>query len=313
MSENEPLNVILGAGPVGRALAVLLHGAGRRVRVVTRSGMADVPAGVEVVKADVAIEAEAVRACEGAAVVYGCVGMGYKNWPKQWPRLMRGMLKGAEAAGARFIFMDNVYMYGPVDGPMHEGLPLTGYGRKPAVRAAITRMWQQAHAEGRLQAAAVRASDFYGPGVTVSALGEISFGNIAKGKPAQCLGDATQKHSYAYVPDIARALQAVGEGLDAVLGQAWHAPHAAAITTHEVLQLFAGDLHKELKIAALPDWTLRVIGLFDGDIRELYEMLYQWRRPFVVDDARFVKRFGIKATPLPKGIRKTAIWYRDHA
>lgn len=312
MSETQSLNVILGAGPVGQALAELLHREGRQLRIVTRSGKARVPAGVEVVKADIANEAEAVRACAGAAVVYGCVGLGYKGWPRQWSRLMRGMLAGAEAAGARFIFMDNLYMYGPVDEPMHESMPLTDYGRKPAVRAAITRMWQQAHEAGLVQAAAVRASDFYGPGVTVAALGEISFGNIAKGKAAQCLGDVTQLHSYAYVPDVARALQAVGEGPDEVLGQAWHAPHAPAITTHEVLQQFAQAVHKELKIAELPDWTLRLIGLFNGDIRELHEMLYQWRRPFTVDDSRFVQRFGIKATPLHKGIRKTATWYRDH-
>jgi len=312
LEKREALSVILGAGPVGCALAELLHGQGRPLRVVTRSGKARVPDGIEVVKADVSNEAEAVRACQAAAVVYGCVGIGYKGWPKQWPRLMRGMLAGAEAAGARFIFMDNLYMYGPVDQPMHEGLPLTNYGRKPAVRASITRMWQQAHAEGRVQAAAVRASDFYGPGVTVSALGEISFGRITQGKAAQCLGDVTQPHSFAYVPDVACALQAVGEGPDAVLGQAWHAPHAPAVSTREVLQQFAKVVNRELRIAELPAWALRLIGLFDGNIRELYEMLYQWRGPFVVDDSRFVARFGIKATPLHKGIRKTAVWYRDH-
>jgi hypothetical protein len=42
------------------------------------------------------------------------------------------------------------------------------YGIKPATRASLTRMWQEAHREGRVQAVALRASDFYGPFVTVA-------------------------------------------------------------------------------------------------------------------------------------------------
>ena len=139
----EKLNVVLGAGPVGRALVAELVALGRSVRMVTRSGKADVPGGVEVVAGDVSQIEDAERVCEDAGVVYGCVGMTYENWPELWPPLMKGMLAGAESAGARFIFMDNLYMYGPQkNGAMlNEDLPLTRYGKKPAARAAVTRMW----------------------------------------------------------------------------------------------------------------------------------------------------------------------------
>ena len=71
-------------------------------------------------------------------MVYGCVGLDYRGWPVRWPPLMAGMMAGAEAARARFIFMDNLYMYGPVDGPLTEDLPLTTYGKKPAVLPPTT-------------------------------------------------------------------------------------------------------------------------------------------------------------------------------
>lgn len=171
------LNVVLGAGPVGRALIGRLAGENRPTRVVTRSGTADVPSGVEVVAADIAEPGAAVRACEGAGVVFGCVGLpGYEHWPELWPPLMEGRLAGAESSGAKFIFMDNLYMYGPVDGPRTEDTALTDYGDKPAVRAQITRTWQAAHDAGRVPVAAVRASDFYGPSVTLAALGEVTLG-----------------------------------------------------------------------------------------------------------------------------------------
>ena len=34
-------------------------------------------------KSDVSDTADARRACEGAGVVYGCVGMDYQKWPER--------------------------------------------------------------------------------------------------------------------------------------------------------------------------------------------------------------------------------------
>jgi len=312
----EKLNVVLGAGPVGRALVAGLLELGRSVRVVTRSGQADVPGGVELVAGDVSRVEDARRVCEGAGVVYGCVGMTYENWPKLWPPLMKGMLAGAEAAGARFIFMDNLYMYGPQKNGalLNEDLPLTQYGKKPATRAAVTRLWQEAHAAGRVQVAAVRASDFYGPGVHNAALGDFTFGKIVAGKSAQVVGEIDHLHSFAYVPDIARALTSVGEADDSAMGQAWHVPNAKDRTVRELLELFASELDpgrkSKLKIQVAGPILLTIAGLFNGNLREMKEMLYQWTRPYRVDHLKFARAFWSDPTPFEQGIAATAAWYR---
>jgi nucleoside-diphosphate-sugar epimerase len=304
------LQVVLGAGPVGLALVDELRVLGRDVRVVTRSGIADLPEGVEIVAADISDPAQAVRACTDAAVVYGCVGLDYTGWPERWPPMMAGMLAGAEAAGARFVFMDNLYMYGPVDEPMREDMPLTDYGRKPATRAVITRMWQEAHAAGRVRAVAVRASDFYGPRVRNAALGDLSFGRLMAGKAAQVLGDPDQPHSVAYVPDIARALVTLADAADEDYGRAWHTPHAPARTVREMVELFAREVGREAKFQTAPAWLLRLMGIFDANAGEVVEMIYQWRRPFLVDDGTYRARFGGEATPLAEGIAATARWWQ---
>jgi nucleoside-diphosphate-sugar epimerase len=302
------LAVVLGAGPVGLALTERLVADEQPVRVVTRSGDLAPQTGVEVVAADIRDPEAAARACAGAGVVYGCVGLDYTGWPERWPPMMQGMLAGSEAAGARFVFMDNCYMYGPVDEPMHEGLPLTDYGRKPAARSRITRMWQEAHRGGRVEAAAVRASDFYGPGVMQAAIGERSVGRIAKGKPAQMVGDRDQLHSFTYVPDIARALVTVGRSEDA-MGQAWHVPNAPDLTPRELLELFARELGRELRIQSASKLVLTMLGLVDANARELKEMLYQWERPFRVDSSKFAQRFWSDATPFAEGVAASAPSY----
>lgn len=309
-AEGAGLSVVIGAGPAGRALVERLRAQGRQVRVVTRSGATEVPDDVDVVAADVSLREDAERACEGAGVVYGCVGFDYSDWPRLWPPIMEGMLAGAEAAGARFVFMDNLYMYGPVEEPMREEMPLTDYGRKPATRAALTRMWQQAHDSGRLQAASVRASDFYGPGVTNAMLGEPSFGRLARGKSAQVVGDPDQPHSFSYVPDVARALATVGEAGSDAMGQAWNVPNAPDRTTREVLTMFAAELDREPRIRRAPALLLSLAGIFNSNARELKEMLYQWERPFRVDHSKFAARFWDDPTPLEEGIATTAAWWQ---
>jgi nucleoside-diphosphate-sugar epimerase len=224
---------------------------------------------------------------------------------------MEGMLRGAESSGAKFLFMDNVYMYGPVDGARTEDLPLTNYGDKPAVRAEITRMWQTAHNAGRVRAAAVRASDFYGPGVTLAALGESTIGRMSQGKSAQAFGDVDQSHSFTYVPDIARALLTVAGAEDDVLGQAWHVPNAPDRTVRELLAAFADEFGINLKVQTLPPWAMSVLGLFNPTVRESKEMLYQWDRPFLVDHSKFAARFWGDPTPFEVGIPATADWYRS--
>ena len=60
------LQVIFGAGPLGLAVMRVQHRAGNQVRMVTRSGRAAVPDGVEVLAADAADHTAARRACQGA-------------------------------------------------------------------------------------------------------------------------------------------------------------------------------------------------------------------------------------------------------
>lgn len=301
--------VVLGAGPVGLALVDQLLAGGVEARVVTRSGRAVVPEGIEVVAADISDPEQAARACAGTDTVYSCVGLSYQGWPEKWPPMMAGMLSGAEAAGARFVFMDNCYMYGPVTTPMTEDLPLTDFGNKPATRSKITRMWQDAHEAGRVEAVSVRASDFYGPGVSNAVLGDQSIGRLAAGKSAQIVGDPDQPHSFAYVPDVARALVTIGEA-SGVTGQAWNVPNAPDKTTREVLQMFADEFGCPLKIQTMPKPLMSILGLFNADVRELKEMLYQWERPFHVDATKFTGRFWDDPTPLEQGVAQTVAFYR---
>jgi nucleoside-diphosphate-sugar epimerase len=310
MIENE-LNVVFGTGPVGLAIMDELVSKGKRVRIVNRSGRADVAEGVEVVGADAADTTFTREASAGASVVYFALNPPYDKWPELFPGLQAGVLEGAASAGAKLIAVENLYMYGSTGGrPLTEDLPYAANTRKGKVRARMSRELMEANASGKVRVAIGRASDFFGPRVLASAAGEQVFGRAVAGKSAQVAGDPDQPHTYTYAPDIGRGLVILGEREEA-LGRAWHLPSPETVTTRRFVETIFEEVGKPARVQAAPKILLRAMGLFNPPLRETIEMLYEFEEPFVVDHSAFERAFGIRATPLREAIKETVLWYRS--
>jgi nucleoside-diphosphate-sugar epimerase len=306
------LHVVLGAGPLGLAVARHLVARGDRVRATVRGERADLPEGVEVLRADVAVEADAKRACEGAAVVYHCANPPYAKWPDLHPRLMDAVIEGAAAAGARLVFGDNLYAYGAVDGPLTEDLPYLARGPNGRVRARIAETLLRAHESGRIQATIGRGSDFFGPHAHQSTVGDRVFARARERKPAQVLGNPDHPHTVTYIEDFGRALVTLGER-DEALGEVWHVPNAETVTLRSFVEMvFDADGHP-FQLRTAPRWGIAMAALFNPTMRAVKEQLYQSERPWVVDSTRFERAFGWTATPLREAVATTVAWFRDHA
>ena len=142
---------IVGLGPVGAATASTLSARGVAVRIAQRSAPEALPAGAAFVHCD-AIDKDSVRAAvAGLRQVVLAIGFPYVGalWRAVWPRVMTNFVEACAAEGARLVFVDNLYMYGPQTAPLSETTPLSPYGVKPATRVEATRIWQAASAAGR--------------------------------------------------------------------------------------------------------------------------------------------------------------------
>ena len=307
--------VVVGFGPVGRATTEALIKRGLPVRVVQRSRPADLPRGAAFQACDV-LDATSLRAAvDGASRVVVAIGFAYlgETWRASWPLAMENLVNACAAAHVRMVFVDNLYMYGPQHDPLREDMPLTDHGTKPAVRAEVTRIWMSASAAGRVRIAALRPPDFYGPDVGQSHLGELAFGALANGKRATLIAPPDMPHDFAYVPDIARAVLTLLDAPDDAFGQAWHVPCAPIRTPRQILQLGADALGVKPRIAALPLWSLPILGLGSPMMREIAEMRFQWDRPYRVDARKFADRFWSDVTPFEVGARATALSFRTSA
>jgi len=133
---------------------------GYRVRAVSRTPTADLPGGVEPLAAD---PDQTRTACAGATVVYHCAQPPYERWAAQFPPLTQSIADAAAAAGARLVYADNLYAYGPVDGPITEDLPTQPTTNKGRIPAVMAERLLAAHRSGTLKVAIGRSSDYYGP------------------------------------------------------------------------------------------------------------------------------------------------------
>jgi nucleoside-diphosphate-sugar epimerase len=143
-----------------------------------------------------------------------------------------------------------------------------------------------AHKSGKVRTIQARASYFFGP------------------------RNPELPHSYSYMADIGKALVILGER-DEALGQAWHIPNPKTVTTRQFIEMIYAELGQPAKIQVPPKLILRLIALFNGNLREVLEMLYQFEEPFIVDHSKFEQAFGNHATPLDEAIRQTVAWYRE--
>lgn len=294
------LTVIFGNGAVGHLVTEALAERGDAVRIAQRSRPAKLPAGVDYMCCDVLVADDVRHAVKGATRVLLSVAFPYDSrvWATAWPTTMRNVVEACAEVGARIVFIDNLYQLGPQTEPRREDMGLSGEGGKPAVLAETTRIWQAA--SDRVRFAALRCSDFYGPGVAISYLGATGFGQTAKGKAA-LLVSPDMPHDFAYVPDIARAAVTLLDAPDDAFGQVWNMPCAPTRTPREILALGAAAIGKSPKVIAFPLWSLPLGGLVLRFLKEVEDVSFTWDRPYQVDSSKFVSRFGFAPTPFEAG------------
>lgn len=312
MSEKR-LYVIFGTGPLGLSVMRELVRRNEKVVMINRSGKApaDVPPEVSVVAGDAYDPEVTRRLCQGAAVVYQCAQPPYQDWEEKFPPLQTSILEGAASAGAKFIVGDNLYMYGEVDGRIHEGLPYAAKTRKGKTRAAMAEAVLAAHESGKVRAAIGRGSDFYGEGVLDSTLGERAILPALQGKTASLVGKLDVTHTYTYIEDFGKALVVLGEQEEA-LGQVWHVPSPPTLPQRELMMIFFEEIGKPPKMSSMGKLMMRLGGLFIPEARESVEMMYEFEKPFIVDHTKFSRAFGDHATPHREAARKTIAWYQKY-
>lgn len=300
-------HLIVGAGPIGRHVAALLAERGSRVTVASRSGRGTGIDGVEHLALDASDADTLARAAEGTDYLYNCANPAdYTQWERVWPPLAASLLSAAERSGAVYAITGTLYPYGPVDGPLSEDLPDAATDHKGRLRARMWAAAKAAHDAGRIRAVEIRGSDYVGRGVGGN--GHISrlVPDALQGRRVTMVGRTDLPHTFTDVADAARTLVAAAEDPGAH-GRVWHVPSNAPRTQARALtDVLATVGRPPVKISSLRGAGLSAVALVSPFMRELREIIYQWERPYVLDDSAARARFGITPTPWDEVCRRTA-------
>ena len=300
------MQTILGAsGQIGRELALSLRrDFSSDLRLVSRKPE-KVNDSDQLMSADLLHGEDALHAVAGAEIVYFTAGlpMDTQLWVAQWPIMMANVIEACAAHGAKLVYFDNTYMYPQTAQPQTEETAFQPLGDKGRVRAEITRMLQQAMAQGRVEALICRAPEFYGPGMTQSITNSTVIDNLKAGKKARVFLRDDTLRTLIYTPDASRAMALLGNTANAY-GQTWHLPcDDQRLTYKQFIELAAQVFGVEARYSVLRAWQLKLAGLFNQRIRDAAELLPRYTVDNIFVSDKFKQRFPeFQVTSLRQGL-----------
>ena len=134
----------------------------------------------------------------------------------------------------------------------------------------------------------------------------------AAGKTASVLVNPNAMHTYHYLPDVAAGLFDLGCAEADVEGRSWVLPCAPDGTMRDLVARFSRQVGREIRLAGVPRWAVKTVGVFVPLFREVGEMLYQWDEPFVINDRRFRERFRQEPANANEAVAATVAWAQQH-
>ena len=303
------MQTILGSGgAVGAYLAKELKQFTNDIKLVSRNPVKVNESDILQI-ADFTNPNEVTKAIEESEICYITVGFDYtlKIWQQQWPQFIKSAVDACIHNKTKMVFFDNVYAVGGNNiNHITENSPISPSSKKGEVRAWIDHYIMEQVGKGRLDAIIARSPDFFGPvKKQTSLLMNMVYDNLSKGKSAQWFCNADVVHTMGYTPDLAKGTALLGNTTDAY-NQIWNLPvDMNSLTGREWVKLFAEIMNTTDKITVLPQWSLKLLGVFIPILKEMHEMLYQFDRPYNFDCSKFLNKFDFVPTTNREAVIQT--------
>jgi nucleoside-diphosphate-sugar epimerase len=229
----------------------------------------------------------------GSDVVFFTAGLPADTslWEAQFPTMLRNALDATRAAGARFAYFDNTYMYPQDDRVLTEDTPFAPAGRKGRVRAEMASMVLAEMERGDIPVLIARAPEFYGPGRTQSFTNTLVIDNLRAARKARVPVRDDRLRTLIWTPDASRGLAVLGNASDA-FGQTWHLPvDEDRLTYRQFVETAAEAFGAAPDYTVLPKWMLVAAGVFSAEAKEIRELLTRYQYNNLFDSAKFRARF----------------------
>lgn len=309
------MKTILGTGQLGLSIMQLLldKNPNEKILLVNRTGKLNIPIpkNVEIIAADATSKIAMKAIASRSDLIFSCTDTPYDQWADFYPATANALAYALSETNAKLVFADNLYSYGNVAGnEMNEQMPHSAKTKKGKIRAGVINTLLYSDSEFNSRVAFVKAADFIGLRIHKGIFGTDFLHNVYNGKTVRLFGYINLPHTFTYIKDFAAAMINVGTAND-TFGQIWHVPNAPALSLDKWVHLFEVISNKRIKKSVTPKFVIRLAGLFNSFIKELYEMAYQFEYPYLVNHDKYVSRFGNHCTYPSDIVKETVEWYKS--
>jgi nucleoside-diphosphate-sugar epimerase len=247
------------------------------------------------------------RAIGDAQIVVNALNMRYDQWFEgRMEAQMARVIEAMGTAGKTMLFPGNIYNFAADSDVLTPDLPQNPPTARGGVRVRVERMFREAAERGDMQVVILRAGDFYGPDSAGDWFDQLMMTGL-KLRRVFLLGTRGVGHSWAYLPDLGRAFEALAS-LRSTLS-AFERFHFAGhhVTLEQMGAAIQAAAPVPLKVNRFPFLLLRAYGLIDPIIREVSKMRYIWQHPLKLTDARLDELLGSEfGTPFEVAVATTA-------
>jgi nucleoside-diphosphate-sugar epimerase len=312
-------HVIFGTGPVGAALAHALQDSGRTVISIPVNEYGSDPTNTTIMRGDPTDFEFALRACDGAEVIYTCLNGPADEWHDQFPQIIDNVINVAAATGARLVHWDLAHMYGSTQEPITEATPNTAKTALARTLIEIADKIINATWSGKIDGVIGRSADVYGPGAINPEFGSSFGGRVfwpaIEDDEITVVGDIESPRTLSFINDVATGLITLGEAGDST-GHVWHLPCAPPISPGELASMVVAQTRSTAGVGSLPrhlrGCALMQLKLVRADISEVQHELHALDRRFVLNHSNFTMAYGENVTPHEDAIRQTLAWFTAH-
>lgn len=283
---------ILGSnGHIGHAAMIAFRDAGWTVTGLGRTNRRPVE-GTRFVAGDADDLAVVREAIADADVVVHALHLRYDQWGNgRSEKQLQVVIDAMGESGKTLLFPGTIYNYRASDRTVSPATRQSAEAPRGEIRIRLETMLREAATAGKFQAIILRGGDFFGPGNVGEWFGDAMLMDLGKGRIYH-MGALEAGHSWAYLPDLARAFAVLAERRRTLA--AFENFHFAGhwVTNGQMMAAIEAALQRPMKIAPLAWWGLRAVGLFNPVMRDIYRMRYLWLNEMELVDPRLDALLG---------------------
>lgn len=249
---------------------------------------------------------ELEKAATGVDVIFQCANIPYSQWEERLELFIGNVLTAAKSKSAKFVSVDNIYAYGRSHGmKVTETAPKNPHTKKGKLRLRMGQLIK----ESGVPYVIAHFPDFYGPNAENTLL-HYTLKSVVANKKAGFVGGQDIPREFIFTPDGAKALVHLALE-ESAYGQSWNIPGVGVIKGIEIVELLREDSRYEGKVSTISKTMIRLLGLFNRDMREMVELFYLNEEPVILDGSKYEQYFGeLPRTSYREGLKQTIEYMR---